>query len=254
MDRLVRFAFLVFWVLWPSVMIYAQETSAGFDESLQKRIEQWREQIIEQDSRFSSFSGSYDFEEMDEQKVWLIRFNQDDGQVSGYMVIAKNNKSLELVEYGLGDFFPSNADARKRMYAGLESAWIDSENHLMYDPLTVEPLPFYTTPETIPKGTKSLELKTTFLKTDFSLPFAHIYWLRTSEKAQTEEQLKKLIKKQDITFVANLYDGNMLAAYSAAGFHEWNEGLFVELADENGSRFLSFPYLSSIGSFIPERS
>jgi hypothetical protein len=234
-------------------------TGQAQDPSKQDQVKQWVQTLAEQDSRFIPFSqASIEFKLFDDQKEQILF--KDHEKTIGYMVAAEQNQQLSLLEYGLGPhplfdqkmvnpYLLDPSESLQMVYAGLESAWTSADG--LYDGKSGEKYPQAALLDEIqPKPALSAASSLTASIHSHSIsPFPKA-WFKNGTALNHQEELLENIAQNQVTYVAKLFHQTVTAPYSVLGCHVWNhDDLYIELADD-GSRFVPYSHLVSLGHFL----
>jgi hypothetical protein len=228
-------------------------------DALSNQIKYWTQELSSHDSRFIPLTvAALDQESLDaNSQKWLVTFRSSE-KVIGYMVCEKKEDGFLLLEYGLGNwpifdrsvvspFLSSQQEKLNRHYSGLESVW--SSNEGIYDAKSGEKYPAQVAGHEHEKVISNVGRSSTLQAVLHKDSKNSLGWLKPKGTINTQEEFFKAIQDQDVSFLADLFDGTVKAPFTVTGYHIWNGDTFIELKDY-GSRFVPYSYTTSIGSLM----
>jgi hypothetical protein len=221
---------------------------------------------------------------------WLVLIMKNGQEIGYLVIGSAEDNRLKLIEYGTGGkplfslqtlyqsmvqhelirsydewlarMYEHPAAPERLYYSPLHAVWkVASGNESIFiDAVTGEQLPLadetFLELEPLQADQSGLIADGARLTESLSLepsdPFDDTSWI-TDEPLPiiTPEQLVSAIGQQrPIIYAANLYGETVLAPFSSAGFHRWNEVLYAALAQEDALRYIPFPILAEYGSFF----
>jgi|GEM_PF-5519660 len=229
-----------------------------WEDSFQKQIKQWTQELASQDQRFSAFTGAHWEQQAlgPGSRQWLVTFISQNEKL-GYMIIEDDDHRFSLLEYGLGEYTlfeqplleSLRVDPNKTIYAGLESAW--DINNRLFDAKSGEQYPAGSrvlAREISSEVEKGASLEKVFHHenhgntSDFS-------WVFPAESLEGKEMVMQEIEASDLTLLAYLFEETVRAPFPIIGYHLWDKELFLEL-DDYGSRYISYSYAVEIGDIF----
>lgn len=86
-------------------------------------------------------------------------------------------------------------------------------------------------------------------------PYYDLSWVRNKPvKIKDLQQLQIFLQnKTKLTFVTDLYNGEIVYAFSVTGYHQWSGGDPFLSLDQDGSRFIPAEYMLQTGRFFHSR-
>ena len=221
---------------------------------------------------------------------WLVLIMKNGQEIGYLVIGSAEDNQLKLIEYGTGDkplfslqtlyqsmvqhelirsydewlarMYEHPVAPERLYYSPLHAVWkvAAGNDWIFIDAVTGEELPL--TDEAF-LGLEPLQAEQSGLIADkarlaesLSLepadPFDDTNWITDEPLSiRTPGQLVSAVGQQrPIIYAANLYGETVLAPFSAAGYHQWNEVLYAALAQEGAIRYMPFPILAAYGSFF----
>lgn len=249
--------------------------AASWHDTFEQQTEHWIQQISESDPDFHSWQEASHTKKAlgPNLKQWLVTLRSDAGHPIGYMVIGEKPDTPDvrfvLLEYGAGNkpLFDEERLSeetvrrdKEAVYAGLQSHWALAEDTII-DAKTGETFPkaVATGAASTTQKAKEMVKRTRAVRQllnvmtsgipSYQEPMAHTGWLQPEQQnvLSSFNELKDTLTKERVTYVAEHYEGQVLAPYTVRGLHRWQSFDYVALEDE-GVRVL--PYTVLHGDFI----
>jgi len=98
-------------------------------------------------------------------------------------------------------------------------------------------------------GTSATRISKTLALPSFDV-YERMPWLTGSPLTQLGDLTTLLERKQNIRYTAELYDESVLYVWPATGYQRWDTSDLFIAFEQNGSRYISLPSLSSSGHFF----
>ncbi|MBA2939878.1 hypothetical protein HZF08_16315 [Paenibacillus sp. CGMCC 1.16610] len=255
------------------------------ESTLSATVEKWRVALAREEGFHNWQSAAWNSYPLGPGTHGWVVILTDHGEDVGYMIVQSvENGSFRLTEYGTGkhplfslttlyrsmvqqelipatltysDFIANETIAKDRLYMdGLTAVWrIKVDNQLYYvDAKSGEVLPIKEDPT--PKlGADDSTLMTTELKEASTVmhpafdPYERMPWIVGSPLPMTglSELQSALATDQHLTFVTELYDGQVTLPLAVLGYQSWQDGLPYLVLDHQGPRYIQLPTALAMG-------
>ncbi|RKD25530.1 hypothetical protein BEP19_00875 [Ammoniphilus oxalaticus] len=224
-----------------------------------QQIVRWTEQLAAGDDRFNAFpKADRRWQSVGTNRDdWVVTFEQSNRPI-GYLIVGEEERALRLLEYGLGahplfteqPFVPLPSDTKTPFYAGLHSVWITDDG--LIDAKSGEHYP-----QTAKRPSNFKPIDPIYERAALTAVQLSRYadntqpWIKPEGKITDEPDLiEHLDKGLNLSYVAHLFEGEILAPFATRGYHRWGKSIYVELEDD-GSRFLPVKHALQWGVFYP---
>lgn len=278
---------LYFWLATPSDAT-KDPAEGVWQTAFNEQVEQWVSALQKDAGFAAWAGARYEVEVVGPgTHQWLVTFkDQKTHESLGYMIVgakessplsgnANEKPSFLLLEYGLGDeplfdregafndLLPAQAGVTDNSKVIIDK-WYGDAFHAFWKVQVDGVLSYFDAKsgEQYPIHTKQAEQNYTRTQTTTnqlakimtnntaSDAYQSLSWMKEAgQEAVTPDSLKQELDQQrNLTYVASLYENQVLAPFSVVGYHQWDGTTFIALSDE-GTRYIPFEVLTLAGEF-----